>query len=213
MNPQIPELRDIDLERRHLQVVLGQEGRSPRALESWSEPPYEILCPLAYHEVPDISRWEHVHMASKLHSGVYVCQPLFGWFREVGAKLTPCWQLALRILLGPEAEKILFRTFWLSEKTIERSAADLRRLGLPLSAARQTVEFDKGGVLVAVDLNWSDDFKDLPYKVSSMTSLVGIAALYAEFLDYERAKRERAGMQGELSPPASRQLSGLAITR
>lgn len=151
-------------------------------------------------------------MASKLDPGAYVCQPLFGWFREVGAKLTPCWQLALRILLGPNAEKILFRTFWLSEKTIDRSTADLRRLGLPLSAARQTVEFDRGGVLVAVDPYWSDDFKDLPYKISSMTTLVGIAALHAEFLDYERAKCEQAGMHGELSPPASRQLSGRAIT-
>lgn len=211
MNRQLPDLREIDVERR--QAALGQEGLSPRTLESWAEPPYEILCPLEFHGVPDISRWDHVHMASKLDPGAYVCQPLFGWFKEVGAKLTPCWVLALRILLGPNAEKILFRTFWLSEKTIERSAADLRRLGLPLSVARQTVEFDRGGVLVAVDLYWSDDFKDLPYKISSMTTLVGIAALHAEFLDYERAKREQAGMQSESSPPASRQLSGRAITR
>lgn len=191
MNPQLPDLREIDIERR--QAAFRQEVRSPRAFESWAEPPYEILCPLEFHEVPDISRWDHVHMASKLDPGAYVCQPLFGWFKEVGAKLTPCWLLALRILLGPEAEKILFRTFWLSEKTIERSTADLRRLGLPLSVARQTVEFDRGGVLAVVDLYWSNDFKNLPYKISSMTTLVGIAALHAEFLDYELAKREQAG--------------------
>ena len=211
MNPQLSDLREIDLERR--QTALKQEGRSPRTLESWFEPPYEILCPLEFHEVPDISRWDHLQMAPKLDPGAYVCQPLFGWFKEVGAKLTPCWVLALRILLGPNAEKILFRTFWLSEKTIERSTADLRRLGLPLSAARQTVEFDRGGVLVAVDPYWSDDFKDLPYKISSMTSLEGIAALGAEFLDYERAKREQASMQRKPRAPISPHAAGKVINR
>ena len=211
MNPQISDLRDITLERR--QAVLGEEGRSPRAFESWAEPPYEILCPLEFHEVPDISRWDHLQMAPKLDPGAYVCQPLFGWFKEVGAKLTPCWLLALRILLGPNAEKILFRTFWLSEKTIERSTADLRRLGLPLSAARQTVEFDRGGVLVAVDPYWSDDFKDLPYKISSMTSLEGISSLHATFLDYEQAKRERTSMERDAGLLSSAHPTARAITR
>lgn len=198
MNPQLPDLREIAPERR--QAALGQAGRSPRTFESWAEPPYEILCPLAYHEVPDISRWDHLHMASKLDSGAYVCQPLFGWFKEIGAKLTPCWVLALRILLGPNTEKILFRSFWLSERAIERSTADLRRLGLPLSVARQTVEFDRGGVLVAVAPYWSDDFKDLPYKISSLSTMLGIAALHAEFLDYERAKSEQVGIEREPHP-------------
>lgn len=211
MNPQITDLREIALERQ--QAVLGQAGRSPRAFESWAEPPYEILCPLEFHEVPDISRWDRLHMASKLDPGAYVCQPLFGWFKEVGAKLTPCWVLALRILLGPNAEKILFRTFWLSEKTIERSTADLRRLGLPLSVARQTVEFDRGGVLVAVAPYWSDDFKDLPYKISSLSTMLGIAALHDEFLDYELAKREQAGERGKPSPPISLHPAGKPITR
>lgn len=211
MNPQLPDLREIDIERR--QAALRQEVRSPRAFESWAEPPYEILCPLEFHEVPDISRWDHVHMASKLDPGVYVCQPLFGWFKEVGAKLTPCWLLALRILLGPEAEKLLLMTFWLSEKTIERSTADLRRLGLPLSVARQTVAFDRGGVLVVASPYFNDDFRGLPYKVSSMTSLVGIGYLHAEFLDYERAKREQAGMQRVSSLPISLHPAGKAINR
>ena len=202
MNPQLSDLREIDVKRR--QAAPGQKGRSLRTLESWAEPPYEILCPLEFHEVPDISPWDHVHMASSLDPGAYVCQPLFGWFKEVGVKLTPCWVLAVRILLGPNAEKILFRTFWLSEKAIKRSTADLRRLGLPLSVARQTVAFDRGGVLVTVNRYLSDDFKDLPYKISSMINLVGIATLQAEFLDYEQAKREQAGMHREPSPSDSR---------
>ena len=202
MNPQLPHLKQIDLERRH--ATLKQQGGSPRVADSFPEPPYEILCPLEFHEVPDISRWDHVHMASRLDPGAYVCQPLFGWFKEVGVKLTPCWVLAVRILLGPNAEKILLRTFWLSEKAIERSTADLSRLGLPLSVARQTVAFDRGGVLVTVERYWSDDFKDLPYKISSMINLVGIATLQAEFLDYEQAKREQAGMHREPSPSDSR---------
>jgi len=211
MNPQIPDLREIDIERR--QAALGLQGRSPRAFESWFEPPYEILCPLEFHEVPDVNRWEHLRGAPKMDRGLYVCQPIFGLFKEVGAKLTPCWLLVLRILLGPNADKILFKTFWLSEKTIERSAADLRLLGLPLSVARQTVEFDRGGVLAAVDWNWNEEDRDLPYKICSMTSLVGIAALYAEFLDFERAKREQAGMQREPSPSISPHPAGKAITR
>lgn len=211
MNPQLSDLREIDLERR--QAALGQEGRSPRTLECWAEPPHEILCPLAYHEVPDVSRWDHLWNASKLDPGVYVCQPLFGWFKEVGTKLTPCWLLALRIQLGPDAEKILFKPLWLSERAIDRSTKALRRLGLPLSVARQTVEFDRGGVLAVVDLSWSEDLKDQPYTISSMTTLEGVGYLHAEVLDYERAKREQAGRERVSSPAISPQPSGRAFTR
>ena len=211
MNPQLYDLREIDLERR--QAALGQEGRSPRTLECWAEPPHEILCPLAYHEVPDVSRWDHLWNASKLDPGAYVCQPLFGWFKEVGTKRTPGWLLALRILLGPDAEKILFKPLWLSERAIERSTKELRRLGLPLSVARQTVEFDRGGVLAIVGMSWSEDFKDLPYKISSMTTLEGVGYLHAEVLDYERAKREQAGRERVSSPAISPQPSGRAFTR
>ena len=186
MNPQRPDLREIDLERR--QAALRQEGRLPRTLESWTEPPYEILCPLEFHEVPDVSRWDHLSVAPKMDRGLYVCQPLVGYYTEVGTNRTPCWRLAVRVLLGSSAEKILFRTFWLSERAIERSTADLRRLRLPLSVARQTVEFDRGGVLAVVDLNWNEDDRYLPYKIFSMTTFEGIATLHAEFLDYEFAR-------------------------
>lgn len=195
MGPSVSDLLELDLERR--QSALGQEGRSPRALESWAEPPYDILCPLECHEVPDVSRWGHIYGAPKMDRGLYLCQPLFGCHREVGANCTPCWLLALRILVGPAAEKILFRTFWLSERTIERSTADLRRLGLPPSVARQTVEFDRGGVLAVVEWRWNQDDRDLPYQISSMTTLAGIAALHAEVLDYARAKREQTGIERE----------------
>ena len=211
MNPQLSDLREIDIERR--QAALGQEGRSPRTLECWAEPPHEILCPLAYHEVPDVNRWDHLWNASKLDPGVYVCQPLFGWFKEVGTKLTPCWLLALRILLGPDAEKILFKPLWLSERAIERSTKALRRLGLPLSVARQTVEFDRGGVLAVVGMSWSEDLKDLPYMIASMTTLEGVGYLHAEVLDYERAKREQAGRERVSSPAISPQPSGRAFTK
>ena len=211
MNPQLSDLREIDLERR--QAALGQEGRSPRTLECWAEPPHEILCPLAYHEVPDVSRWDHLWNASKLDPGAYVCQPLFGWFKEVGTNRTPCWLLALRILLGPDAEKILFKPLWLSERAIERSTKALRRLGLPLSVARQTVEFDRGGVLAVVGMSWSEDLKDLPYMIASMTTLEGVGYLHAEVLDYERAKREQAGRERVSSPTISPQPSGRAFTR
>jgi len=211
MNPQLPDLRQIEIERR--QAALKLEERSPRAFESWAEPPYEILCPLEFHEVPDVSRWDCLYAASKMDRGLYICQPLFGCHREVGTHRTPCWLLALQILLGPAAEKILFRSFWLSERAIERSTADLRRLGLPLSVARQTVEFDRGGVLVAVDMNWSDDFRDLPYRISSMTSMLGIANLHAEFLDYERAKSEQVGIEREPHPLPAGHPAGRAFTR
>jgi hypothetical protein len=211
MNPQLSDLREIDLERR--QAALGQEGRSPRTLECWAEPPHEILCPLAYHEVPDVSRWDHLRTASKLDPGVYVCQPLFGWFKEVGTKRTPGWLLALRILLGPDAEKILYKPLWLSERAVECSTKELRRLGLPLSVARQTVEFDRGGVLAIVGMSWSEDFKDLPYKISSMTTLEGVGYLHAEVLDYERAKREQAGRERVSSPAISPQPFGRAFTK
>jgi hypothetical protein len=186
MKPQLPDLREIDLERQH--SALRQEGRSPRPLESWTEPPYEILCPLGFHEVPDVSRWDQLRIATKMDRGLYVCQPLVGYYTEVGTHRTPCWCLAVRVLLGSSAEKILLRTFWLSERAIERSTADLRRLRLPLSIARQTVEFDRGGVLAVVDLNLNEDDRYLPYKIFSMHSLAGIAALHAEFLDYEFAR-------------------------
>jgi len=211
MNPQLSDLREIDIERR--QTALGQEGRSPRTLECWAEPPHEILCPLAYHEVPDVSRWDHLWNASKLDPGAYVCQPLFGWFKEVGTNRTPCWLLALQILLGPDAEKILFKPLWLSERAIERSTKALRRLGLPLSVARQTVEFDRGGVLAVVEMSWCEDLKDLPYMIASMTTLEGVGYLHAEVLDYERAKREQAGKERVYSPAISPQPSGRAFTR
>jgi hypothetical protein len=168
-----------------------QDQRLPGAVNPWSEPPYEILCPLGWHEICDLSRWDHVCPASRMERGLYLCQPLVGIFREVGTRQTPCWHLVLRIMLGSDAEKFLFRTFWLSEKTVERSSADLRRLGLPRSVARQTVEFDRGGVLAVVDWNLNEDDR-LPYKISSMTSLEGIRAIHNQFLDYRQAKHERA---------------------
>jgi hypothetical protein len=210
MNPQLPDSRDIELERRH--TALKQEGRSPRAFESWAEPPYEILCPLEFHEVPDVSRWEHVRPPPRMERGLYLCQPLFGWYQELGANRTPCWLLVSRILLGPNAEHHLFRTFWLSERAIERSTADLRRLGMPLSVARQTVEFDRGGVLAIVDWHLNED-DQLPYKISSMTSLEGISTLHATFLDYERAKREQTSMERDAGLLSSAHPTARAITR
>lgn len=202
MNPQLPHLKQIDLERRH--ATLKQQGGSPRVADSFPEPPYEILCQLEWREVRDVSRWEHIYGAPKMDRGLYVCQPLFGCHRGVGTNRTPCWLLALRILIGPAAGKILFRTFWLTERAIERSKVDLRRLGLPLGVAHQTVEFVKGGVLAVVDLHWNQDDRDLPYKISSMTSLAGIAALHANCLDYEHARlpHDRAGVRGDRGLPA-----------
>jgi hypothetical protein len=196
MTPQLPNMRDIDLERRD--TALEQEGHSPRVCEPWAEPPYEILCPLAWHEVSDLSKWDHVYPASRMERGLYLCQPLVGISRVVGTRQTPCWHLVMRIMLGPDAEKVLFRTFWLSEKTIERSSADLRRLGIPSIVARQTVEFDRGGVLAVVDWNFNEDDR-VPYKISSMRSLEGISTLHAEFLNFKRATSEQGGMRREPS--------------
>lgn len=200
MNRNQPDLRRIEFE--HRQAALWREGRSPRAFESWAEPPYEILCPLAFHEVPDLSRWDHVRASPRMERGLYLCQPLFGWHQELGANRTPCWLLVSRILLGPNAENHLFRTFWLNERAIERSSADLRRLGLPLNIARQTVEFDRGGVLAVVDWHLNED-DQLPYKISSITSLVGISTLHAEFLDYQWAVRGQTGTDSSASEPLS----------
>ena len=168
-----------------------RDQRLPGAVDPWAEPPYEILCPLEFHEVSDLSRWDHVFPAPRMERGLYLCQPLVGIFREVGTNRTPCWMLALRVMLGPDAEKVLSRTFWLSERAREQSTADLRRLGLPLSIARQTVEFDRGGVMAVVDLRWNEHDRDLPYTISSMRSLEGIRVLHNKFLDYQRATSER----------------------
>jgi hypothetical protein len=104
--------------------------------------------------------------------------------------------LALRVMLGPDAERVLFRAFWLSERAREQSTADLRRLRLPPSIARQTVEFDRGGVLAVVDWNAAEGVR-LPYSVYSMTSLEGISTLHAEFLEYQRATSEQGGLRRE----------------
>jgi hypothetical protein len=194
MNPQLPALREINLERR--QAALEQQGRSRRSFESWAEPPYEILCPLEWHEVSDPSRWDHVFPASRMERGLYLCQPLVGIYQQVGTRQTPCWLLVLRILLGSETGRHMFRTFWLSERALERSAADLRRLKLPPSIARQTVAFDRGGVLAVVDWNAAEGVR-LPYSVYSMTSLEGISTLHAEFLEYQRATSEQGGLRRE----------------
>jgi hypothetical protein len=99
-------------------------------------------------------------------------------------------------MLGPNAEKVIFKTFWLSERAIERSTADLRRLGLPLSISRQLVEFDRGGVLAVVDWNAAEGVR-LPYSISTMTGLEGISTLHAEFLEYQRATSEQGGLRRE----------------
>ncbi len=177
-----PEQRNSDLK---------QERRSLRSLDSWVEPPYEILCPLSFHEVKDIGQWDHLRPLQRIEKGLYLCQPLCGRFAECGVNRTPCWLLVLRILLGSYGEHCLFRTFWLSEKATERSRKDLLRLGLPLSVARQTVQFDRGGVLAVTDWNLNED-DHFPYKISSLTNLVGISTLHNEYLDYQLAVGEQA---------------------
>jgi hypothetical protein len=168
----------------------NQDQRLPGAFNPLAEPPYEILCPLGWHEVSDLSRWDHIRPASRMERGLYLCQPLVGIFREVGTRQTPCWTLVLRVMVGPDAEKVLLRTFWLSEKTVDRSSADLRRLGLPPDVARQTVAFDRGSVLAVVDWNLNEDDR-LPYKISSMSSLEIIQKFHNHFLDCQQATHER----------------------
>ena len=68
-------------------------------------------------------------------------------------------------------------------------------------------------MLAVVDMSWSEDLKDLPYTIASMTTLEGVGYLHAEVLDYERAKRELAGRERVSSPAISPQPSGRAFTR
>ena len=46
MNPQLRNLPESNLEWQ--QAALGQEGRLARAFESYADPSFEILCPLAF---------------------------------------------------------------------------------------------------------------------------------------------------------------------
>lgn len=94
----------------------AKNQRGPGASEPWAEPPYEILCPLGWHDASDLSRWDHVFPASRMERGLYLCQPLVGIYQQVGTRQTPCWLLVLRILLGSETGRHMFRTFWLSER-------------------------------------------------------------------------------------------------
>jgi hypothetical protein len=181
-------------------AALNDERRLPQPLESWVEPPYEILCPLSFHEVKDVGQWDHLRPLQRIEKGLYLCQPLCGRFAECGVNRTPCWLLVLRILLGSYGEHCLFRTFWLSEKALERSSKELLRLGLPVSVARQTVQFDRGGVLAVINWNLNED-DQFPYTISSMTNLVGIGTLHNQYLEYQLAVREQARCT---APPASR---------
>jgi hypothetical protein len=187
---EIDNVRVTEAERQN--SALQDVRRLPQTLDSWAEPPYEILCPISFHEVKDVGQWDRLRPLQRVEKGLYLCQPLFGRFAECGVNRTPCWLLVLRILLGSYGEHCLFRTFWLTEKAIERSRKDLLRLGLPLSVARQTVQFDRGGVLAVIDWNLNED-DHFPYKISSMTNLVGIGTLHNEYLEYQLAVREQAG--------------------
>jgi hypothetical protein len=192
---------DLDLKRR--QTGLLNERESPRTLDAWVAPPYECLCPLGFHEVDDVRKWKDIRASHKLYEGLYVCQPLVGYYKESSRLFMPGWVLVSRILLGYRAGSYLVRTFWLTDATIGRTEADFHRLGLPMSVADKAVEFDRGGVLAMVDEQTNPD-DPLPYRVVSLTGLQGIGYLHAEFLDYERARREQAATEVEtgLSPSA-----------
>jgi len=191
------DTREQDFKRR--QATLQLKGESPRTLESWSEPPYDILCPLGFHEVSDIRKWKNIQPIYKLHEGLYICQPLVGYFRENGPCSVPAWVLVCRILLGYAAGRFIVRSFGLRGLMAkERAEADCHRLGVPLSVMGKAVEFDRGGVLAVVD-NQPNLTDPLGYRVASMNGLHGLGYLHAEFLDFERARLERAGMELEPS--------------
>ncbi len=194
---------DLDLKRRQTGLVSEQE--SPRSLNAWAEPPYELLCPLGFHEVNDVRKWKDIRPSYKLFEGLYVCQPLVGYYKESSSLFMPGWVLVSRILLGYRAGSYLVRTFWLTDAAIGRTEADFHRLGLPMSVADKAVEFDRGGVLAMVDEQTNSN-DPLPYRVVSLAGFQGIGYLHAEFLDYERARREQAGLGVEaiLSPLAVR---------
>jgi hypothetical protein len=196
MNPQFPDLREIDL-GWHL-ALQQAERESPRPLDAWAEPPYEFLCPLAFHEVNDVRKWKDILPSYRLYEGLYICQPLVGYHKKIGSSFSPGWVLVSRILLGYRAGSYLVRTFWLTGAAIDRTEADFHRLGLPMSVADKAIEFDRGGVLAMVNEQTNPD-DPLPYRVVSITGLQGIGYLHAEFLGYERARREQAAMEVEPS--------------
>ncbi len=197
------QAQELDLKRR--QTALVSEQESPRPLNAWPEPPYEVLCPLGFHEVNDVRKWKDIRPSYKLFEGLYVCQPLVGYYKESSSLFMPGWVLVSRILLGYRAGSYLVRTFWLTDRAIGRTEADFHRLGLPMSVADKAVEFDRGGVLAMVDEQTNSN-DPLPYRVVSLAGFQGIGYLHAEFLDYERARREQAGLGVEaiLSPLAVR---------
>ena len=188
--------RDIDLERR--QAAVQNEGTQPRTLDSWTEQPYEFLCPLEFHEVTDISKWRDVRPSYRLHEGLYICQPLVGYRKKTEILSMRAWVLVSRILLGYGAGGYVLHTFWLENAAIERTKADFHRLGLPMTVADKAVEFDRGGVLALVDeqVGHADPLR---YRVVSISGLQGIGYLHAEFLDHERARREQACMEVDSS--------------
>ncbi len=194
------DTREIDLERRR--AALQSEGTPPRTLDSWTEQPYEFLCPLEFHEVTDIRKWKDVRPSYRLHEGLYICQPLVGYRKKTEILSVPVWVLVSRILLGYGAGGHVLHTFWLEDAAIERTKADFHRLGLPMTVADKAVEFDRGGVLALVDeqVGHADPLR---YRVVSISGLHGIGYLHADFLDYERARREQAGLGvGSSSSPS-----------
>lgn len=204
--------QELDLDRKIRQTGLLNERESPRTLDAWVEPPYDFLCPLAFHEVNDVRKWKDIRPSHKLFEGLYICQPLVGYYRESSRLFMPGWVLVSRILLGYRAGSYLVRTFWLTDAAIGRTEADFHRLGLPMSVADKAIEFDCGGVLAVVDEQTNPD-DPLPYRVVSITGLQGIGYLHAEFLDYERARREWAAMEVESSVSPSVAMNEQANSR